>query len=466
MEYYIPETLNIDRYIKEIPPNVINSFKKAKLLYIIDLITTIPANNKGLKLMNGYIPINAQFLQKKVRNYKQYLDYLVETNVFEVSKQYIPGEKSRGYRFSKQYTTPIQIVTIEEPKKLTRKNGRDKSHLSVSDQKKYQHLIKWYNEGFQIDKELARQFILHDYQCKMSNKSLLDEVDKDPLIQYNSALVSIEKIAAGALQFNIDDFGNRFHSTLTNLKSELRNALTYNGLQLCSIDIKNSQPYISTILFDNCFWELTTQPDVLTHNSIGITLTNIFNQYSTDYFIMLCKRAKSSQESDLHKYREIVQKGTFYEYMAAHANMEAANRKKLKAAMFQVLFTGNSFINQKEAAPKRVFKELFPDVYELFNLLKRKEKANMPKLLQRIESYVILLVVTKRIAIDKPDLPIFTIHDSIVTVDGYEDYVKGIMEQEMEKIFGFPPQLVISNWKPENLILSNNVVVSQMQRAA
>ena len=466
MEYYIPETLDIDQYIKEIPSNVINPFKKAKLLYIIDLITTIPANNKGLKLMNGYVPINAQFLQKKVRNYKQYLDYLVATNVFEVSKQYIPGERSRGYKFSKQYTTPVQIVTVGRPKEIRKMNGRNKSHLSASNQRKYQHLTKWYDEGLQIDKELAQQFILQDYQCKMSNKSLLDEADKDPLIQYNSALVSIEKIAAAALQFNIDDFGNRFHSTLTNLKSDLRNLLTYNGLKLVSIDIKNSQPYISTILLDTRFWELTTQLDVLTHKSIGIALTNIFNQYSTDYFIMLCKKAKSCKESDLHKYREIVQNGIFYEYMAAHSNMDATNRKKLKAAMFQVLFTGNSFINQKEAAPKLVFKELFPDVYELFNLLKRKEKANMPKLLQRIESYVILLVVTKRIAIEKPDLPIFTIHDSIVTVDGFEDYVKGIMEQEMEKIFGFPPQLMISNWKPENLSLGSSLACIPMQRAA
>lgn len=468
MKYYVPNNLDIDQHINLYIPSNIIPFQKSKLLYILDLVTTIPANNKGLELSNGFVPINAKMLQTKVRNYKQYLDYLISSKVFEVNKQYIPSEKSRGYKFSKQYATPVRIVFDGKHEKLKNNNKKPKMHLSVSDQRKYQHLIKWYNEGLQIDKHLAQQFILQDYQNKIANTSVLAKTDgdKDPLVQYNSALVSIEKIDAGAQQFNIDDFGYRFHSILTNLKSELRNLLTYNRLQLVSIDIKNSQPYISTLLFNTSFWELTTQLDVLTHNSIGITLTNIFNQYSTDYFIMLCKKAISCKDSDLHKYKEIVQNGTFYEYMAEQSNMEMDDRKKLKAAMFQVLFTGNSFISQKEAAPKRIFQELFPDVYELFNLLKRKEKDNMPMLLQRIESNVILLKVTKRIAKEHPELPIFTIHDSIITTEGNEAYIQQVMQVEMSKIFGIAPQLTVSLWKPDNLMMGEGVVKNQIQIAA
>jgi hypothetical protein len=468
MQYYIPSSLDIDLLLNQYPPDSINSFKKAKLLYILDLVTTIPANNKGLQLSNGFVPINAQLLQKKVRNYKQYLDYLVASNVFEVSKQYIPGEKSRGYKFCIQYATPVLIVTEGKQEKPGVNNSISKNMLSKQNQKKYQHLIKWFNDGLQIDKELAQQFILQDYQIKVAHKSKLSvkETKKDPLLQYNSSFVSIEKFAAGAKHFNIDSFGFRLHTILTNLRSELRNILIYNGLQLVSIDIKNSQPFMSTLLFNCSFWEFPSQPDVLTHNSIGLSTINIFNKYSTCIFIMLCKKANSCKESDVQKYREIVHNGTFYEYMAEHSNIDVANRKELKAAMFQMLFTDNRFLNQKEASPKRIFKELFPDVYKLFCLLKQKEKDNMPKLLQRIESHVILLTITKRIAKEHPELPIFTIHDSIVTTQGNEEYIQLVMLEEMTRIFGFPPQLTVSLWKPDNLKIDDGEANEQLQRAA
>ena len=73
--YYIPENLDLDLILKNYPPISINAFKKTKMLYILDLITTIPVYNKGLLLVNDFVPLNAQLLQKKVRNYNQYLDY-------------------------------------------------------------------------------------------------------------------------------------------------------------------------------------------------------------------------------------------------------------------------------------------------------------------------------------------------------------------------------------------------------
>lgn len=464
MCYYIPENLDLDLVITNYPPTSITTFSKTKMLYILDLITTIPVYNKGLLLVSDFVPLNAQLLQRKVRNYKQYLDYLIAQNILEVNKQYIPGVKSRGYKFSEQYSTPVVGISIGNQQKQGANIRKPKIMLSKKQRVDYKHLIKWYNNCFQIDSTLANQYILKEYKTKIEKCN--SGFEKSPLLQFNSSKVSIEKISAGALHLNIDDFGYRLHSNLTNLNSVLRNLLKYNGLQLVSIDISNSQPYMSTLLFNSSFWELPSHSDVLTLNSIGLNTTNIFNKYSTCLFIMLCKKANSSMDSDLHLYFDIVQKGIFYEYMATQSNIDIDNRKQVKAAMFQVLFTDNHFINQKEAAPKRMFKQLFPDVYELFSLLKQKEKNNMPMLLQRIESQVILLTITKRIAKENPDLPIFTIHDSIVTTKGNEGYIQKVMEEEMSKIFGFPPQLTISLWKPESLLSVEGEGVKEIQIAA
>ena len=90
----------------------------------------------------------------------------------------------------------------------------------------------------------------------------------------------------------------------------------------------------------------------------------------------------------------------------------------------------------------------------------------MPKLLQRIESHIILSIVTKRVAIEKPNLPIFTIHDSIVTIQGYEYYIERVMEEEMIKILGFPPKLTVSLWKPENLKFKNGEPYNVLKKVA
>src|ERR1051325_9466531 len=99
MKYFIPENLNIDFLLEQTPPVRIKRFKKEHLLYILDLITNIPATTKSI-LLSDYVPINSVLLQKKVRNYRVYLDYLIENKVLITDNQYKRGRKSIGYRFA------------------------------------------------------------------------------------------------------------------------------------------------------------------------------------------------------------------------------------------------------------------------------------------------------------------------------------------------------------------------------
>lgn len=478
MKYFIPSSIDVDLFISQIPVGVINPFKRQHLLYILDLITSIPANNKGLVLRDGFVPINAKALQNKVRNYKQYLSYLVSSGVLLIDRQYIPGEKSRGYKFAPAFAVPVKSVNENHRGDIKRHSIHSFVSLSTAQAKQYRHLIKWYDACFQIDQDTAASFILEDYKRKIQSPLLIECNEytgqcKDPVEQYNSAYLNIDKFTIGEFHLKLDDFGKRLHSPLTNLRGELRNLLTYKQLPLTSIDIVNSQPYLSTLLFTPSFWglsddikELALDFHLLTYKSLGLTLNDIFNRYDMSSFIMLCKKAEITINSDVHKYKEIVQSGRFYEYMAEQTKTASKERGKLKAAIFQVLFTDNRFIGQESAAPKRKFREIFPDVYELFSLIKKKEKSNMPKLLQRIESHIILSVITKRISIEKPELPIFTIHDSIVTVQGYEEYVSQLMKYELKKMVGFAPKLVISRWNPANLVFKNGEMYLLTQKAA
>ena len=87
-------------------------------------------------------------------------------------------------------------------------------------------------------------------------------------------------------------------------------------------------------------------------------------------------------------------------------------------------------------------------VYEVFSLIKRKEKSLLARILQSIESDIIVNRASKRIAKEQPDLPIFTIHDSIATILGNEDYVATIITEEVKNLTDLDVQLGYEYWNP------------------
>ena len=109
---FIPENLNVEQLTVDHPTDNIKWFKKSKLIHIISLFTEIPARNKTVRnnfQNNGYVPLNSEKLrQDGIHNYNEYLNYLMECGVIETDNQFIVGQKSRGYRLTKLYHTPVK----------------------------------------------------------------------------------------------------------------------------------------------------------------------------------------------------------------------------------------------------------------------------------------------------------------------------------------------------------------------
>lgn len=98
--FYVPENIDLDKLIEKNPISHIPGIHRDKLLYILHLLAEIPSNNKDLTNEEGYVPINAEILEKWIG--KEYLDYLTslqETGIIETDNQFIVGVKSGGYRF-------------------------------------------------------------------------------------------------------------------------------------------------------------------------------------------------------------------------------------------------------------------------------------------------------------------------------------------------------------------------------
>ena len=113
----------------------------------------------------------------------------------------------------------------------------------------------------------------------------------------------------------------------------------------------------------------------------------------------------------------------------------------MKELTYKVFFSSNKSIQGMNNWTKKQFKWKFKGIYEMFAAIKRKNHRALSHILQRIESEIIIQNVCKRISLEHPTLPIFTIHDSVLTTDGNQEYVINVIEEEAFKLTGLKVSL-------------------------
>ena len=116
---------------------------------------------------------------------------------------------------------------------------------------------------------------------------------------------------------------------------------------------------------------------------------------------MIVESSKTHDSKGFQRYNLLVNSGDFYNEIAAIISPHGALTKgDMKKMMFMVFFSSNKFIRQPTAHFKRLFRDTFPAVYEVFKMIKRNNHTTLSHLLQRIESNIIVEKAAKRIAVD------------------------------------------------------------------
>ena len=483
MTFFLPSTLDLDAITRACPPNF-KPYKKDKLAYILHKISSIPATNKNLECIDDYVPLYSIALQNVVDNYKQYLNYAEDLGIIEGNKSYRVGFYSKSFRFMTAYRGGLIAYTPKDFCLL------HKLRVYFDTQKKtvenHKYLTKWFNPKLKIDFKKVEAFLDEEWQLKNDNKSLWiwDSSRKKFKSPYNQQLcskLSAEFIARGEYHLKIDDNVHRFHSNLTNMRGLIRNAITYDGQNLVAVDIVNSQPYFSILLLSENFWSINTtskkgliinglkrssteadpqRPFSLFFNKNKVKtlkINNIKHNINNSTIIMLVETmvglTNKGMGEDKNRFVDLVIEGKLYEYLETafkrELSMENVTRDTAKIAVLLAFFSDNRFIGTEEAKPKKLFSLLFPSVYKVYATIKREDKVLLAVLLQNIESHFIVEVIGRRIAKEYPKLPIFTIHDSIMTTVGNEQLVSAIMIEELTKGVGKAPKLKLDYLKPE-----------------
>ncbi len=447
----IPSSVDVEGFLKKYPPPF--KYKIDHFYYIVDYIA------RGMDIEDiddngGFVNLNAKTLQRGNHEYKKYLDHLLHHRFLRTDMKYIVGRKSRGYMINR-YTDNTLLAFKKIPisdfviyKKKIKENDEQKRNVEAT-VRQYPHMTKWFN-GLIIDKEGAIQEAERIFPIKTTGVRGTAKGKASNWANRHRALMAIDKIYEKRFYYNIDENVGRFHSNLTNLKKELRNYITYKGQKLVNVDIKNSQPLFSTLLLQKEFYRPGTLYNITSIPSYNYLLSNSHHSYSS-LTIMIVESLEKAESQDITKYIEMVGSGNFYEHMFDLMYPDQPfDKAKAKTMMFMIFFSRNNYMGQPGAEPKKRFKKLFPHTYEIFRLLKLCDYTALSRILQRIESDIIIQNVIPRISSERPGLPFFTIHDSVVTTVGNEDYVADIIQQEILRITGLQVKLGLEYWDHHN----------------
>lgn len=207
MRTYLPKKLNLEEHLNQYPPVYIEGFHIDNLKYILGLITEIPAKSEHFDSHDGFVPLNAETLKKRVWNYKQYLIYALATGILITDNQYIKGEKSKGYRFADKFMDRVESEPIV--KYTLVKREQQEREVDPEVQKKYSYLVNFFDDDLEVDHTGAVEFLEGEYSS--SDKSL------DDIYRFNHNFSRLTKLKDREYCISVDGTVDRFHTNLTNL---------------------------------------------------------------------------------------------------------------------------------------------------------------------------------------------------------------------------------------------------------
>jgi len=378
---------------------------------------------------NEPAPLKYEYIHRLVPHGGEYLRALIDLGVIVRTGNAIPGQTSYRYSFAPEYQSRFISVPLKDTKFIRRI------------QTVFGEIREEARRSVRANNEQVR--FLERLRIEPGYVEVLDrhrtEVDR-----YNAMKAAAVRIENGEIHYSIDGTSGRFHSNITNLSKELRPYLRINGHPLASVDVKNCQPYLTTVILTNpskVSW-MTTSPEfseLLSRLTVNIT------------------------EEDVQRYILLVANGEIYEYLMAafsEAGLELT-RDETKVQVLRILFARNRRPqNEENALCRDVFRQHFPMVHKIFSKVRgnlRGDKFTSYKrfaiLMQRLEAFLMLEVVLKRIRRELPNTIAITVHDSVMTSVLTDDSknVKAIITEELENFVGIRPRVKIETFSSEKI---------------
>ncbi len=423
---------------------------KENYVYIIHYILYKPARDKRF---NDFVPLNRAKLENLLGcKLSKYIDFLINYDLIECDNIYNKGEKSYHYRITPKHKFDCNYFELQPETKL------------------FNNIIK------QIRNEKTNYSKLEPFLSNMLKEFMNLQFDYDNALNWISTVPDDNKkicysIAVNQLSdvrfryFKRNSTNNRLDTNLTNLKKELRQFIIGDYV---SIDLKNSQPFLLSFLFEKTAKILNyfiLKKLEFNQSNIEIILNNkylplcflndlsyLIKHFGIQTFkslLLIRKKSNFSYFTNLSLFKKWVCEGIFYnEFISKFDNQ--LTRDQVKQIMFEVLFSRNVCFEGKRIfrpfeKEKKIFSSVFPVLNEMIEALKDKEHNKLAIYLQRMESKIFIDEIAKML-VENSIVP-FTIHDSLIIQANQQEKALNIVQSVFKKEIGIVPAFHIEKIK-------------------
>lgn len=453
-------------------------YLKDGMIYFISLLTI----DNDDKSKDGYITLNEEILSQIIGDKRPsgIVKKLLEKGVIEIL-HHRKGRSSRKYRLTERYKTgEFKYVELSERIKNKIQQHRQHKYVESNDIIKYKRLLhRQFNELSKIELEQKYSYIFDQFR---ENDLTIDTIDgelfiknigtklfeRTILLTKNRGFVlksvfnyigqmmnQVEDLDKKRYNLSLSSSNLRFHSNLTSLPRVLRPFLKINGQSIGEVDISSSQPYILSTILNQEF--ITSQKDGYNIHTIHNNLHK--DLISTKSIIPSNKKGNNNYVLGVHmnddecdglfKFTQIDFSQDFYqhilcegirlypEYLKSRKKFREG-RSYIKKHIMNFLFERREFFREENEVIilLDLMNPSLCNYIDRFNQIYGTRDFSI--LLQRTESFLMLENVCRKIHTEFPEIPFYTIHDSILTTQSNLDIVINTMNDTILEITGKP----------------------------
>lgn len=394
---------------------------------------------------------------------------LLAQHVIECDGEWRRGCKSLGYRLTEPYRGETKRVQIHKrtliAKMLRHRIRREDTPVPEDTlDAVHQHLLACLRKvridtarAYQLVEMMSKEAsvtsssVPSSPSCTKSKIRKLGSRRRCKMVNaYRKAInrVTIDQISNGELDYVICKQG-RVHTPITRLFTEARSCLSIDGRPLVSIDVVNSQLIFFALLFLESQYNRQAG-DMDGKDMCEQGISNPLVTPSSTPSSPSCTTA----DTDGMRFVSLVMEGTVYDYLMGKLHElghAVSSRREFKRQFFQQVLYGDNQMFYASRLPLAVlFQQEFPSVWEFILLQKRWNGVGLEGeafktlaiRMQQRESRFMIGQVCSRLAKYHREIPILTIHDSILTNPEYMPTVRRIMIEEFARL-GVQPALRI-----------------------
>lgn len=413
-------------------------------VFYVSLLNSIPSfyredNNEN----DSSVALHSKKLQSYNWKYSEYINFLLEQGfIIKVSNYGVDIGECNHYNITDEYYKDEVInymITSKTLLKAIEKMDCKENEKSFNKRKYCEetrpHLIKFFDETLRIDEVNALEIV----------NPLLKQGE---VRKYISARHLINEFKHRDWHYSVKpNTDNRLHSSMTRLNKILRPYITYDGERLGSVDIKSSQPYFFCVVLKAI---INQDKDLL--KQIGAT--RLLNNKHIQRLFNL-----DLDKEEISNFINLVINKDFYEYFSnilqikyneegkpyrVVSNFSSKNKwfaqrnrtivfkskRDLAKNVIMEIFFSKPRTTISEA---KSFKQEFPSVFGVISYIKGMG-VSFDGLLTNVESYCLLDCVAKKFSKEHPDVPLFSIHDSLVTTQQHLLKLKDNVELSLTNV--------------------------------